>query len=270
MSLTEQQILRYSRQLILEQVGGRGQQRLLSGKVLIIGAGGLGSPAALYLAAAGIGTIGIADCDNVDITNLQRQVIHHAEDLGRPKVESAAARIRAINPDVRVRTYGFRVCAANVMELVRDYDFVIDGTDNFAAKFLINDACVLANRPFSHAGILRFEGQLMTILPGRSACYRCVFRQPPPAGAVPNCAQAGVLGPVAGVIGCLQAIEAIKFLLGIEGLLTDVILTYNALPVEFRKIPVHQMADCPVCGKDPVITAPMDSDQPICDMEGSK
>jgi len=265
--LTDRQVERYSRQIILQQVGGKGQQRLLAARVLVIGAGGLGSPVALYLAAAGIGTIGIVDGDRVDVTNLQRQIIHHTCDIGVEKVESAAAKMRAINPDVEVRTYSQRVTAANIMDIVSDYDFVIDGTDNFAAKFLINDACCLAKRPFSHAGILRFEGQLTTILPGTSACYRCVFHQPPPTNAVPSCSQAGVLGTVAGVIGCLQATEAIKYLLGIGQLLTDAILVFDAMTCTFRRIPVRRADDCPVCGPNATIKEPIDLDGPLCDLK---
>ena len=221
MGLTEEQIERYSRQIILEEVGGAGQEKLLSSKVLIIGAGGLGAPAGLYLAAAGVGTIGIMDADEVDLTNLQRQIIHHTADVGVAKVKSAQTKIRAINPDVTVRTYQVRAVAENISEIVRQYDFVIDGTDNFGAKFLINDACYFEKVAFSHAGILRFDGQLITVLPGETTCYRCIFRSPPPAGAVPSCSQAGVLGVLAGVVGSLQAAETMKYLLGIGDLLTD-------------------------------------------------
>ena len=189
---SEEQIERYSRHIILEQVGVEGQQKLLASKVLIIGAGGLGAPAALYLAAAGVGTIGVVDADVVDLTNLQRQVIHFTADVGIDKVESAANKIRAINPDVTVNCYKQWAKAENILAMIRDYDFVIDGTDNFPAKFLVNDACYFEKIPFSHAGILRFDGQLMTILPGESACYRCVFPAPPPANVVPSCSQAGV------------------------------------------------------------------------------
>ncbi|UCE49099.1 MAG: HesA/MoeB/ThiF family protein, partial [Phycisphaerales bacterium] len=209
MPLSDQQIERYSRHIILEQVGGAGQEKLLSSKVLIIGAGGLGSPAGLYLAAAGVGTIGIVDGDNVDMSNLQRQVIHHTADVGAEKTKSAEDKMLAINPDVRVKTYKRWLKSDNIREIIRDYDFVIDGTDNFAAKFLVNDACYFERVPFSHAGILRFDGQLLTVLPGETTCYRCIFDGPPPADAVPSCSQAGVLGVLAGVIGSLQATEAI-------------------------------------------------------------
>ena len=192
--MTDEQIERYSRHIILKEVGGKGQQKLFDGRVLIIGAGGLGAPIALYLAAAGVGTIGIADADDVDLSNLQRQVIHFTPDVGKPKVESAREKIEAINPDVKVITYREWISAANINRIIADYDFIIDGTDNFAAKFLINDACVLAGKPYSHGGILQFVGQTITVLPGMSTCYRCVFPTPPPKDAIPTCSQAGVIG----------------------------------------------------------------------------
>jgi len=265
--LSEQQTERYSRHIILEEVGGAGQEKLLGSKVLIVGAGGLGSPAGLYLAAAGVGTIGIIDDDKVDLTNLQRQVIHHTEDVGREKVDSARAKIEAINPDVNVKTYKMRANASNISEVVRGYDFVIDGTDNFAAKFLVNDACYFEKVPFSHAGILRFYGQLMTILPGQTTCYRCIFRSPPAAGVVPSCSQAGVLGVVAAVVGSLQATEAIKCVLGVGELLTDTLLTYNALTMEFRRVGLKRNVDCPLCGEGARIKGLRDEDQAVCDLK---
>ena len=264
---SEEQIERYSRHIILEQVGVEGQQKLLASKVLIIGAGGLGAPAALYLAAAGVGTIGVVDADVVDLTNLQRQVIHFTADVGIDKVESAANKIRAINPDVTVNCYKQWAKAENILAMIRDYDFVIDGTDNFPAKFLVNDACYFEKIPFSHAGILRFDGQLMTILPGESACYRCVFPAPPPANVVPSCSQAGVLGVLAGVVGSLQATEAIKFLLGLGDLLSNRLLTYNALTMQFRSITLKRKPTCPICGADPTITQLIDEEQPVCDVK---
>ncbi len=267
MSLSEQQIERYSRHVILQQVGGTGQEKLLDSKVLIVGAGGLGSPAALYLGAAGVGTIGLIDADAVDLTNLQRQVIHHTADVGVDKVKSAANKIRAINPDVTVKTYKAWAMADNIAEIVREYDFVIDGTDNFPAKFLVNDVCWFEKKAFSHAGILRFDGQLITVLPGESTCYRCVFNSPPPANAVPSCSQAGVLGVLAGVIGSLQATEAIKYLLGLGELLTDTLLTYNALTMEFRKINLKRNPNCPICGEKPTITELIDEEQAVCDLK---
>jgi molybdopterin/thiamine biosynthesis adenylyltransferase len=265
-SLNEQQIERYSRHIILEQVGGAGQEKLLSSSVLIIGAGGLGSPAALYLAAAGVGTIGIVDGDNVDLSNLQRQVIHHTDDLGFEKTRSAEAKMIAINPDVDIKTYKQWVKADNIRGIIKGYDFVIDGTDNFAAKFLVNDACYFEKIPFSHAGILRFDGQLLTVLPGETTCYRCIFDGPPPANAVPSCSQAGVLGVLAGVIGSLQATEAIKYLLDLGDLLTGTLLTYNAMNMDFRKVQLNRNPDCPLCSANPKITELKDEEQIVCDL----
>jgi len=265
--LTEQQIQRYSRHIILEQVGATGQEKLLSSKVLIVGAGGLGSPAALYLAAAGVGTIGIIDADKVNLTNLQRQIIHHTNDVGVEKVVSAEAKMQAINPDVKVKTYHQRAKADNIREVIRGYDFVIDCADNFPTKFLVNDACYFEKTAFSHAGILRFDGQLITVLPGQTTCYRCIFQSPPPADVMPSCSQAGVLGVLPGVIGSLQATEAIKYLLGIGDLLTGTLLTYNALTMEFRKVPLKRNQDCPLCGENPQITELKYEEQIVCDLE---
>lgn len=270
MSLTEEQIERYSRHIILPEVGGKGQEKLLAGKVLLVGAGGLGSPSGLYLAAAGVGTLGLMDADVVDLSNLQRQVAHATPDLGLPKVESAAAKFRAINPGVKVRTYQERLTAANALSILKDYDFVIDGTDNFASKFLVADACHFAGKPYSHAGILKFDGQTLTVLPGKTACYRCVFAQPPPAGAVPSCSQAGVLGVLAGVVGTLQATEAIKYLLGVGELLTDRMLTYNALAMKFREVRLRRNPDCPLCGQSPTITELRDGEPPQCSLDRKK
>jgi molybdopterin/thiamine biosynthesis adenylyltransferase len=268
--LNEQQIERYSRQIILEEVGGTGQKKLLSSKVLIVGAGGLGAPAALYLAAGGIGEIGFVDYDKVDLTNLQRQIIHHTGDIGTEKVDSAKAKIQAINPDVIVQTYQSRVTAENISEIIRKYDFIIDGTDNFTSKFLINDACYFEKKAFSHAGILRFDGQLITVLPGETTCYRCIFHSPPPAGVVPSCSEAGVLGVLAGVIGLLQATETIKFLLGIGELLTNTLLVYNALETSFYKVKLNRNPNCPLCGENPQITELKDEEQVVCDFKDSK
>lgn len=263
---TDEQIERYSRHIILKEVGVKGQKKLCNGKVLIIGAGGLGSPAALYLAAAGVGTIGIADADEVDLSNLQRQVIHTTADIGKPKVESAKETMEAINPDVKVITYHEFLSSENIMDIIKDYDFILDGTDNFPAKFLINDACVMAKKPFCHAGIIRFKGQLMTYVPGEGPCYRCVFKNPPPKDAVPTCKQAGVIGAMAGVIGCLQALEAVKYLTGAGELLTGYLLTYDALTNTFRKIKLpSDTHNCPVCGDHPTITKLIDYEQAECD-----
>lgn len=254
MALTEEQRERYSRHIMLGQVGEAGQQKLLSSKVLIIGAGGLGSPAAVYLAAAGIGTIGIIDSDKVELTNLQRQIIHHTSDLGVEKVKSAQTKLRAINPDVTVKPYHEQVSAGNIRKIIREYDFIIDATDNFPSKFLINDACFFEEKPFSHAGVLRFDGQLMTVIPGKTACYRCIFHSLPSADVARSCSRAGILGVLPGVIGTLQATEAIKYLLGIGNLLTDTLLTYNALTMEFRKVRLKRNHHCPLCGPNPKIT----------------
>jgi molybdopterin/thiamine biosynthesis adenylyltransferase len=238
----------------------------MAARVLIIGAGGLGAPAALYLAAAGVGVIGIADADEVDLSNLQRQVIHSTGDIGKEKVQSAKESMLAINPEITVNTYRKFVLAENIADLIADYDFVIDGTDNFPAKFLINDACVLAKKPFSHAGIIRFKGQLMTYVPGEGPCYRCVFREPPPPDAVPTCREAGVIGAMGGVIGSLQAMETIKFIIGKGKLLTGSLLTYDAMTMEFRKIKLPARTDCAVCGEHPTILEPFDYEQAVCDI----
>lgn len=267
MAFTNEQLERYSRNIILSEVGVKGQKKLMNAKVLIIGAGGLGAPAALYLAAAGVGTIGIADADEVDLSNLQRQIIHTTADLGKAKVQSAKETMQAINPDITVNPYRTFVAADNVMELIADYDFILDGTDNFPAKFLINDACVLAKKPFSHAGIIRFRGQLMTYVPGQGPCYRCVFKEPPPKDAVPTCSQAGIIGAVAGAIGSLQAVEAVKYLVGAGDLLTGQLLTYDALKMEFRKIKLPWAHNCAVCGEHPTILEPFDYEQAECDLK---
>lgn len=266
MAFTNEQLERYSRHIILKEVGAKGQKKLLNAKVLIIGAGGLGTPAAMYLAAAGVGTIGIADADEVDLSNLQRQIIHTTADIGKAKVLSAKETMQAINPDITVNTYRTFVTSENIMELIADYDFIIDGTDNFPAKFLINDACVMAKKPFSHAGIIRFKGQLMTYVPGQGPCYRCVFKEPPPKDAVPTCKQAGVIGAMGGVIGSLQAMEAVKYIIGKGELLTGQLLTYDALTMEFRKIKLPKnTAGCAVCGEHPTITELIDYEQAECD-----
>ena len=267
MAFTNEQLERYSRHIILQEVGVKGQKKLLNASVLIIGAGGLGAPAALYLAAAGVGTIGIVEADEVDLSNLQRQVIHTTNDVGKAKVKSAAETMEAINPDVTVKTYRTFVDSSNIMDLIKDYDFIIDGTDNFPAKFLINDACVMAEKPFSHAGIIRFKGQLMTYVPGEGPCYRCVFKNPPPKDAVPTCKQAGVIGAMGGVIGSLQAMEAIKYIIGKGDLLTGKLLTYDALKMEFHTIKLPKDDHCAVCGDEPTITELIDYEQAECDLK---
>jgi thiazole biosynthesis adenylyltransferase ThiF len=268
MAFTNEQLERYSRHILLSEIGVKGQKKLLNSKVLIIGAGGLGSPAALYLAAAGVGTIGIVDADVVDLSNLQRQVIHTTKDLGVKKVISAAQTMKDINPDIVVNTYEDFVDSSNILELVREYDFIIDGTDNFPAKFLINDACVMAGKPFSHAGIIRFRGQLTTIVPGKGPCYRCIFKEPPPKDAVPTCKQAGVIGAMGGVIGSLQAMEAVKYITGVGELLVGYLLTYDALKMEFHKIKLPPRGDgCAVCSDHPTITELIDYEQAVCELK---
>lgn len=266
MNFSEEQIERYSRHIILSEVGPEGQEKILSGRVLIIGAGGLGAPAAMYLAAAGVGTMGLVDPDNVELSNLQRQIIHFSPDVGKPKVLSAKEKISAINPEVKVITYHERVTSHNIAGVIKDFDFIIDGTDNFGAKFLINDACVFAAKPFSHGGILRFAGQAMTYIPGE-ACYRCVFNAPPPKGAVPSCSQAGILGAVAGMLGTIQATEALKFLIGKGELLTNRLLIFDALAMKFRESAFKRNPRCPVCGSNPSIKGLKDEELPVCDLK---
>ncbi len=266
MNFTEEQITRYSRHILLPEVGGKGQKKIAQAKILIVGAGGLGSPAALYLAAAGVGTLGLIDGDVVDLSNLQRQVIHHTADVGRSKVQSAEEKIHKLNPDVKVVTYRERLMAQNALQVLKDYDVVIDGVDNFAGKFLINDACFFAGKPLVHGGILRFDGRISTIIPRKSACYRCVFKTPPPAGFVPSCQEAGVIGVLAGVIGTLQATEALKIILGIGQPLTDRLLDYDAKKSAFREIRCKRNPQCPLCGDRPTITELFDHDPETCEL----
>lgn len=266
MNFTEDQITRYSRHILLPEVGGKGQKKLAQAKIFVIGAGGLGSPVSLYLAAAGIGTIGLIDSDVVDISNLQRQVLHHTPDVGRSKVLSAKEKIHALNPDVRVETYETRFTADNALDLIKPYDIVIDGVDNFPAKFLINDACYFAEKPLVHGGILRFEGRVFSIVPKQSACYRCIFTQPPPAGLVPSCQEAGIIGVVAGIIGTIQATEAIKLILGIGQPLTDRILDFDAQQTSFREIKTKRNPNCLLCGDKPEITALFEHEQEACQL----
>ena len=265
MALSDEQLERYSRHITLKEIGVRGQKKLLAAKVLIIGAGGLGAPAAMYLAAAGVGTIGIADCDKVELSNLQRQIIHTTGDVGKTKVQSAAEAINALNPDVTVKTYHEYVSSKNIAAMIEEYDFIIDGADNFPTKFLINDACVLGHKPFCHAGILRFEGQLMTYVPGVSPCYRCIFEAPPPKDAVPSCREAGVIGAMAGIIGSMQALEAVKYITGQGDLLTGNMLIFDGLKMQWRKIRLPKRNhSCPVCGDLPSITELFDEEQTSC------
>jgi molybdopterin-synthase adenylyltransferase len=266
MDFTQSQAERYSRHIILTDVGVEGQEKILKGRVLIVGAGGLGSPIALYLAAAGVGIIGIIDGDVVDMTNLQRQIIHFTEDIGKAKVLSAKEKLEQLNPEVKVNVYKELLTTENILKIVNDYDFIIDGTDNFPTKFMINDACVLAGKPFSHGGILRFEGQTLTYVPG-NACYRCVFKSPPPTGLVPTCSQAGVLGSIAGILGTIQATEAIKFLIGKGELLTNRMLVFDALKMNFRTVKFSKNPDCPICGSESIIKELETYDLPVCDIK---
>jgi adenylyltransferase/sulfurtransferase len=266
MDFTESQIERYSRHIILQDVGVEGQQKIMEGKVLIVGAGGLGSPASLYLAAAGVGTIGIIDHDVVDLTNLQRQVIHYTADVNKSKVDSARDKIRQLNHDVKVVAYQDLLSSDNIFDIIKEYDIILDGTDNFPTKFLINDACVLSCKAFSHGGILRFEGQTFTYIP-EHACYRCIFNSPPPPNAVPTCSQAGVLGSIAGMLGTIQATEILKFFIGRGQLLTDRMLTFNALSMEFRNISFSKNKNCPICGEHPTITKLQTYELPVCEIK---
>lgn len=255
MTFSEDQIHRYARHIILKEVGGTGQQALLDARVLLIGAGGLGSPLGLYLAAAGVGTIGLVDDDTVDPSNLQRQIAHDTTTLGRPKVESAAMRMRALNPDVTVVEHRCRLTADNALDLVGAYDIVADGSDNFETRFLVNDACHFARKTLVSGAILRFDGQLTTFATHRGGpCYRCIYGDVPPPGSAPTCAQAGVLGAVPGVIGSLQATEVLKEILGVGTSMAGRLLIWDALGAEFRTVRVPRDPGCPLCGDAPTIT----------------
>jgi adenylyltransferase/sulfurtransferase len=254
MALTPDQYRRYQRHITLPELGMAGQERLLAAKALIVGAGGLGCPAAIYLAAAGVGTIGLVDFDVVDESNLQRQILFAAADVGKAKVDVAAQRLQAANPDVDVQKHNTRLEAANAYALIAGYDVVLDGTDNFPARYLVNDACVMAGKPNVHGSIYRFEGQVSVFGMPDSPCYRCLFPEPPPLEAVQSCAQAGVLGVLPGVIATLQATEAIKFITGIGKLLTGRLLTFDALSMTYKELQVPRQQDCPLCGDSPTIT----------------
>lgn len=255
MEFTDTQIQRYSRQIILPEVGGKGQAKLSQAKVLIIGAGGLGSPCALYLAAAGVGTLGLVDGDVVDLSNLQRQILHSTATIGMPKVESGRLVLSAMNPDITVKTYEENLSAENIMRFLPDYDIILDGSDNFSTRFLVNDACFFAKKTLISGSIFRFEGQLTTIKPHQGyPCYRCLYPEPPPSGLVPSCQEAGVLGVLAGTIGVLQAGEALKEILGIGDTLADRLLIYDALDMKFRKVSRPKDAACRLCGTHPTIT----------------
>jgi len=254
---TEEQIERYSRHIILPEVGAEGQSKLLESKVFMIGAGGLGSPVAYYLAAAGVGTIGMADADVVDMSNLQRQIIHNQDRVGMPKVESARETIQALNPDVEVKTYNYRIEADNVREIIREYDLIIDGCDNFPTRFLVNDACYFEKKPLVSGAMFRFEGQVATFKPHQqkdAPCYRCLYPEPPPAGLVPSCSEAGILGALAGAVGTIQAVEAVKELLGIGDSLAGKLMVFDALRMEWKKLKLRKDPGCPLCGDNPTIT----------------
>jgi adenylyltransferase/sulfurtransferase len=267
MNLSPSEMARYSRHLIMPEVGIEGQQRLKAGSVLLIGAGGLGSPLALYLAAAGVGRIGIVDFDVVDFSNLQRQVVHHTADVGRPKLHSARDRIQAINPEVRVDLHETRLVAANALDIFRNYDIIIDGTDNFPTRYLVNDACVLLKKVNVYGSIFRFDGQASVFAPGQGPCYRCLYPEPPPPGEVPSCAEGGVLGILPGLIGCIQATEAVKLLLGQGSPLIGRLLLYDALQMTFKEFKVRRNPRCPLCGDNPTITGLIDYEQ-FCGVRG--
>lgn len=258
---TPEQLTRYSRHFLLPEVGEAGQARLLDARVLLIGAGGLGSPTALYLAAAGVGTLGIVDHDAVDLSNLQRQILHTGDRIGVPKVESARQTLQALNPDVRVIGYQERVDSGNIMRLIADYDVVVDGCDNFPTRYLVNDACVLAGKPNVHGSIFQFEGQAAVFYPGKGPCYRCLFPEPPPPGAAPSCAEAGVLGVLPGLVGCVQALETIKLILGIGRPLIGRMVYFDTLSMEVRVHRLRKDPDCPVCGANPTIRELIDYEE---------
>lgn len=255
--LTPTQVQRYSRHIIMPQVGSVGQRKLMQARVLIVGAGGLGSPSAVYLALAGVGTLGLADFDVVDLSNLQRQILHHNDDVGRPKVQSGKDSILAYNPDVDVRIHEAQLTSENAMEIISQYDIVVNGADNFPARYLINDACYLLGKPLVDGSILIFDGQATVYLPGHG-CYRCLFPAPPPPGAVPSCAEAGVLGALTGLVGSIQAVETLKLILGIGESLSSRLLLIDALSMDFRTVKIRRNTNCPLCGDSPTVTELID------------
>ncbi len=255
--LTPDQVKRYSRHIIMGDVGSVGQRKLMQSKALIIGAGGLGSPAAVYLSLAGVGTVGLVDFDVVELSNLQRQILHHTPDVGRPKLQSAKDNIYAYNPDVNVVLHEVRLESDNAMEIISQYDLVVNGADNFATRYLVNDACYLLNKPLVDGSILIFDGQATVFLPGQG-CYRCLFPSPPPPGMVPNCAEAGVLGALTGLVGSIQATEALKYFLGIGESLSSRLLLIDALSMNFREVRLKRNPNCPLCGDNPTVTELID------------
>ena len=256
--LSHAELLRYSRHLVLPEIGLAGQRKLAQARVLLVGAGGLGSPAALYLAAAGVGTIGLVEFDKVDLSNLQRQVLHGTAAVGRAKLESAAARLADLNPHVTLEPIDARLTSANAREIVRRYDLVLDGSDNFPTRYLVNDACVLEGKPLVYGSIFRWEGQVSVFHPPAGPCYRCLFADPPPPGLVPNCAEGGVVGVLPGIVGCLQALEAIKLIVGAGTPLTGRLLRFDALTLAFRELALSRDPACPACGDHPTVTELID------------
>src|SRR5690349_15847809 len=256
--LSHEEILRYSRHLILPDVGVEGQKKLKAARVLLVGAGGLGSPAALYLAAAGVGTLGLVDFDVVDQTNLQRQILHGTSAVGTPKLESARARIQDLNPNVRVETFETRLTSENALDIIREFDIVADGTDNFPTRYLVNDACVLLGKPNVYGSIFRFEGQASVFYAKQGPCYRCLYSEPPPPGLVPSCAEGGVLGVLPGIVGSIQAMETIKLILGVGESLIGRLVLFDALRLQFRELKLEKDPDCPVCGSHPTVTRLID------------
>ncbi len=267
--LSKDEILRYSRHLIMPEVGMEGQLKLKQASVLCVGAGGLGSPLALYLAAAGVGRIGLVDFDVVDVTNLQRQIIHGTKDVGRPKLVSAAETIQDINPRVELVPHETRLTSENALDILKDYDIIADGTDNFATRYLVNDACVLLGKPNVYGSIFRFEGQASVFYAREGPCYRCLYPEPPPPGLVPSCAEGGVLGVLPGIVGCIQALEAIKLILGSGDPLIGRLLLFDALGMKFRELKLHKDANCPVCGEHPAVTELIDYDA-FCGVRGEE
>ncbi len=259
---TVEEVQRYARHIILPGVGAEGQRKLLEAKVLCIGTGGLGSPIAMYLAAAGVGTIGLVDFDRVDLSNLQRQISHGTDDVGRPKVESARDTLRAINPNVEVVTHDTMLTSENAFEILEPWDVVIDGTDNFPVRYLVNDATQMLGKPLVYGSIYQFEGQATVFMPGKEQpCYRCLFPQPPPPGTVPSCAEGGVFGVLPGIVGTIQATEAIKLIIGLGESLVGRLLIFDALTMDFTTVKLRWDADCPVCGKEPTVTELIDYEQ---------
>jgi adenylyltransferase/sulfurtransferase len=258
LALSQQEILRYSRHLIMPEVGMEGQLKLKAAKVLLIGTGGLGAPLGLYLAAAGVGRIGLVDFDRVDFTNLQRQVTFGTKDVGRPKLEAAAERLRDLNPEVEVVTHEVKLTSENSLDVTRDYDVIVDGTDNFPTRYLVNDTCVLAGKPNVYGSIFRFEGQATVFALPDGPCYRCLYPEPPPPGLVPSCAEGGVLGVLPGIVGAIQANETIKLIIGRGDVLKGRLLLFDALKMKFRELKLRKNPDCPVCGAHPTVTKLID------------